>query len=76
MRWIYRLFDKKSEGKTRATQIGVVSRGAGCAGFNSPAIFGSVKMSFDWIKQVVKKEMSEGGFCPKKEKNHMKQEQD
>merc|ERR1719220_1941543 len=33
----------KGKGEVRATQIGVVSRGKGCAGFNDPAIFGSVK---------------------------------
>jgi len=57
---------KDSSGKMRATQIGTVSRGHGCAGFNSPAVFGSVKMSFDWIKEVVEKEMKKEEFCPKK----------
>jgi len=57
---------KDSSGKMRATQIGTVSRGHGCAGFNSPAVFGSVKMSFDWIKEVVENEMKEEEFCPKK----------
>merc|ERR1712142_1194906 len=32
---------KGSDGKVRATQIGTVSRGHGCAGFNHPAVFGS-----------------------------------
>ena len=56
----------KVDGKTRATQIGTVSRGDGCGFFNMPAIFGSVKMSFDWIKEVVEKEMGGKGYCPKK----------
>jgi len=55
-----------SSGTMRATQIGTVSRGHGCAGFNSPAVFGSVKMSFDWIKEVVEKEMKKEEFCPQK----------
>ena len=49
----------------RATQIGVVSRGRGCAKFNSPAIFGSVKRAYGWIKEVVEKEMGGKGYCPK-----------
>jgi len=56
---------KGSDGKVRATQIGTVSRGHGCAGFNHPAVFGSVKKSYDWIKEVVEKEMK-GEYCPKK----------
>ena len=51
---------------TRATQIGVVSRGRGCAKFNSPAIFGSVKKVYKWIKEVVESEMEEKNYCPKK----------
>jgi len=50
----------------RATQIGVVSRGRGCAKFNSPAIFGSVKSVYNWIKKTVEKNMDEKNFCPKK----------
>ena len=49
----------------RATQIGVVSRGLGCAGFNMPAIFASVKMVFPWIKNIVEEEMKEIPFCLK-----------
>ena len=56
---------KDEKNITRAWQIGTVSRGAGCAGFNSPAVFGSVKMSFDWIKKVVEKEMKKKEFCSK-----------
>ena len=49
--------------KVRATQIGVVSRGLGCAGFNNPGIFGSVKKILPWIQKVVKKEMKPKNFC-------------
>ena len=55
----------KDKGKTQAAQIGVFSRG-GCSSFNAPTVFGSVKMSFDWIKQVVENEMGVKGYCPKK----------
>ena len=54
-------------GTARAAQIGVVSRGYGCAGFNSPAVFGSVKMSYDWIEKTVKDEMKDEGYCDKPE---------
>ena len=57
---------KDSSGTPRATQIATVSRGEGCANFNSPAVMGSVKMVFDWIKEVVEKEMKKEEFCPKK----------
>jgi len=59
----------KDGDKIRATQIGVVSRGRGCAKLNSPAIFGSVRMIFTWIKETVEKEMDEKDFCPQKKKN-------
>lgn len=49
--------------KVRATQIGVVSRGLGCAGFNNPGIFGSVKKILPWIKKVVEKEMKPKNYC-------------
>ena len=54
--------------KVRATQIGVVSRGLGCAGFNNPGIFGSVKKIYSWIKKVVEKEMKPKNFCLLKKK--------
>jgi len=56
----------KEGDKVRATQIGTVSRGDGCADFNAPAIFGSVKKALSWIKEVVEKEMKGKGYCPKK----------
>ena len=55
----------KVKGKIRAAQIGVFSR-RGCSSFNAPTVFGSVKMSFDWIKQVVENEMGVKVYCPKK----------
>ena len=49
----------------RATLLGVVSRGIGCAQFNSPAIYGSVSKAFDWIKDTIAKEMpKEDEACP------------
>ena len=47
----------------RATQIGVVSRGKGCAGFNHPAIFGSVKKIWKWIRKIVKKYKTDKNVC-------------
>jgi len=55
---------KDSTGKIKATQIGTVSRGSGCASFNNPAVFGSIKKSFNWIKEVVQQEMKKEDFCP------------
>ena len=63
----------------KATQIGVVSRGLGCAGFNSPAVFASVKKILPWIKETVendrknkKKRKSLEMLCPKKKKKNTK----
>jgi len=56
----------KDGDKVRATQIGVVSRGRGCAKFNSPAIFGSVRKVYKWIKDTVEEEMEEKNYCPPK----------
>merc|ERR1719481_1626438 len=42
---------KDSAGNIRATQIGTVSRGSGCASFNNPAVFGSVKKSLTGLKK-------------------------
>jgi len=54
----------KVEDKVRATLLGVVSRGAGCAQFNSPAVYGSVSKAFEWIKETIAKEMGEDQACP------------
>ena len=51
--------------EVRATLLGVASRGVGCGMFNSPAIYGSVSKSFDWIKNTIAKEMpKEDEACP------------
>ena len=42
----------------------MVSRGAGCAQFNSPAVYGSVSRAFKWIKETIAKEMGEDNACP------------
>ena len=42
----------------RATQIGVVSRGEDCAGFNNPAIYVSVKKIYRWIRYIVRRHKS------------------
>ena len=53
-------------GKVRATQIGVVSRGHGCAGFNMPGVFGSVNKVLPWIKSTVESELkSVNDMCKK-----------
>ena len=49
----------------RATQIGVIARGDGCAGLNEAGIAGSVKKVYDWIKKIVEKEMKKKNYCPK-----------
>jgi len=54
----------KVEDKVRATLLGVVSRGAGCAQFNSPAIYGSVSRAFEWIKETIATEIGEDQACP------------
>ena len=50
----------------RATQIGVVSRGKGCSGINDPAIFGSVKKVYKWIRKIVKKHKTDKNLCEAK----------
>ena len=50
----------------RATQIGVVSRGKGCAGFNDPAIFGNVKKIWWWIRKTVRKHKTDKNLCEAK----------
>ena len=42
--------------------------------FNSPAVFGSVKNSFNWIKKIVETEMKEG-FCTKLSSKALKKDQ-
>jgi len=55
----------KEDGKVRATILGVVSRGAGCAAFNAPAIYGSVSKNYGWIQEIVLKESKDTDkLCP------------
>ena len=55
----------QKRGKVRAVQIGCVSRGAGCAAFNSPAIYTSVKNIYDWIKKTVTDNANTSNYCRK-----------
>jgi len=58
----------EEDGKARATILGVVSRGSGCAAFNAPAIYGSVSKNLDWIQEIVLKESKDKDkFCPGEE---------
>ena len=54
----------------RATLLGVVSRGDGCAKFNSPAVYGSVAKAYSWIQETVTKEMEDDTKCPKPKENN------
>ena len=48
------LWDKdKGRKEKRATIIGVVSRGTGCANFNKPGIFTKIQHHLKWIKKVI-----------------------
>ena len=47
----------------KARQIGVVSRGQGCASFNVPAIYTSVKETYNWMKETIEKEMKGKEMC-------------
>ena len=53
----------EKEGGTRAAQIGVVSRGRGCAAFNAPAIYASVRKAYGWIEETVVKHKSTEDVC-------------
>ena len=50
----------------KATQIGVVSRGWICGGFNSPGIYSRVSKVVDWIKTMVEEEMEKENYCDAK----------
>jgi len=54
------------EGKRKAIQIGVVSRGQICAGFNQPGIYVKIKNYFNWIKEIVENNGDIEEFCPAK----------
>merc|ERR1712080_674460 len=52
----------KGRSEKRATIIGVVSRGTGCANFNKPGIFTKVQHHIEWIHKIIK-----SGNCKKNE---------
>ena len=57
------------DGAMRATQIGILSRGRGCSGFNEPSVFVSVKEMYDWIKAMVAEHKSnDTGLCNERSK--------
>ena len=51
--------------EVKAVVLGVVARGTGCGNFNSPAIFGSVVKSLDWIQETIINEKSIKSYCAK-----------
>jgi len=48
----------------KATQLGVVARGADCATFNSPGIYTRVSAIYEWIKETVKQAAGDAQLCP------------
>ena len=60
---IFTTYITQEGNSTKATQIGVVSRGMICGGFNSPGVYTSVSKILDWIKTVVEKEMEKANYC-------------
>jgi len=56
--------NSKEGGKVRAIQLGVVSRGKGCANYNLPGIYTRVAKIYDWIKEIVKANAGNTTLCP------------
>ena len=50
-------------GTVRATQIGIVSRGEGCANFNNPGIYTNIMKMYSWIKKTINKHKSSNNLC-------------
>jgi len=48
----------------KATQLGVVARGSGCATFNDPGIYTRVSAIYEWIKETVKAAAGDAQLCP------------
>ena len=59
---LYLWTNDKHRTEKRATIIGVVSRGTGCANFNKPGIFTKIQYHLKWIHKVIK-----SGNCKKNE---------
>jgi len=51
-------------GKIRATQLGVTSRGSNCGMINLPGIYTRVSKVYDWIKKLVEENSDGANLCP------------
>ena len=66
-RWIWK---KDATGKLRAYQVGIVSRGVGCAWANRPGIYTLVHPYIPWINGII-----ESGKCESKQSEDMSSRQ-
>ena len=66
---LYRWTGDNGRTEKRATIIGVVSRGTGCANFNKPGIFTKVQYHIKWIHNMIK-----SGDCKNGSKSFAKDE--